>query len=75
MVVLDNIKNSYFRSDNRLLVGIDLEDLIVVETRDAILIANKKSSQKVKCQKVEVIQRFLDLGAITFQLLKEIDGK
>ena len=48
MVVLDNIKNSYFRSDNRLIVGIDLEDLIVVETRDAILISNKKSSQKVK---------------------------
>ena len=48
LVVLDNIKNSYFRSDNRLIVGIDLEDLIVVETRDAILISNKKSSQKVK---------------------------
>ncbi len=48
MVVLDNIKNSYFKSDNRLIVGIDLEDLIVIETRDAILISNKKSSQKVK---------------------------
>jgi len=48
MVVLNNTKNSYFRSDNRLIVGIDLEDLIVVETRDAILISNKKSSQKVK---------------------------
>ncbi len=47
-VVLDNIKNSYFKSENRLIVGIDLEDLIVVETRDAILISNKKSSQKVK---------------------------
>ena len=48
MVVLDNIKNSYFKSENRLIVGIDLEDLIVIETRDAILISNKKSSQKVK---------------------------
>ena len=47
-VVLENTKNSYLRSENRLIVGIDLNDLIVVETRDAILISNKKSSQKVK---------------------------
>ena len=47
-VVLENTKNSYFRSEDRLIVGIDLDDLIVVETRDAILISNKKSSQKVK---------------------------
>ena len=47
-VFLENTKNSYFRSENRLLVGIDLIDLVVVETRDAILISDKKSSQKVK---------------------------
>ena len=47
-VVLENTKNSYIRSENRLIVGIDLNDLIVVETRDAILISDKKSSQKVK---------------------------
>ena len=47
-VVLENTKNSYFRSENRLIVGIDLDNLIVVETRDAILISEKNSSQKVK---------------------------
>ncbi len=47
-VFLENTRNSYLRSENRLIVGIDLNDLIVVETRDAILISNKKSSQKVK---------------------------
>ena len=47
-VILKQTKNSYLRSENRLIVGIDLNDLIVVETRDAILISNKKSSQKVK---------------------------
>ena len=47
-VFLENTKNSYLRSENRLIVGIDLNDLIVVETRDAILISDKKSSQKVK---------------------------
>ena len=84
-VVLENTKNSYFRSENRLVVGIDLNDLIVVETRDAILISNKKSSQKVKnivnylkkikYQKAKRIQRFLDHGVIIFQWQKPIHGK
>ena len=47
-VVLENTKNSFIRSENRLIVGIDLNDLIIVETRDAILISNKNASQKVK---------------------------
>ncbi len=47
-VVIENTKNSYIRSENRLIVGIDLNDLVVVETRDAILISDKRSSQKVK---------------------------
>ena len=47
-VILENTKNSYLRSENRLIVGINLNDLIVVETSDAILISDKTSSQKVK---------------------------
>ncbi len=47
-VMLENTKNSYLRSEDRLVVGIDLSDLIIIETRDSILISNKKSSQKVK---------------------------
>ena len=47
-VILENSKNSYIRSENRLIVGIDLNDLIIVETRDAILISSRRSSQKVK---------------------------
>ena len=47
-VVLENTKNSYFRSEDRLIVGVNLNDLIVVDTRDAILISDKKSSQAVK---------------------------
>ena len=47
-VILENTKNSYLRSEDRLLVGIDLNDLAIIETRDSVLISNKKSSQKVK---------------------------
>jgi len=47
-VFLKNSKNCYLRSEGRLIVGLGLEDLIVVETRDAILISNKSSDQEVK---------------------------
>ena len=45
---LKNVNNCFLRSENRLIVGVDLNDLVIIETRDAILIANKKSSQKIK---------------------------
>ena len=47
-IILEGTKNSYLRSEDRLIIGIDLNNLIVVETRDAILISDKKSSQKLK---------------------------
>ena len=45
---LKNVKNCFLRSESRLVVGVDLNDLVIIETRDAILVANKKSSQKIK---------------------------
>ena len=47
-VILEETKNCYLRSDNRLIVGIGIKDLIVVETNDAVLITSRKESQKVK---------------------------
>ena len=47
-VFLKNSKNSYLRSESRLLVGIGLDNLLAIETDDAILIANKDSSNSIK---------------------------
>ncbi len=47
-VITKDIKNCLIKSDSRLLVGIGLEELIVIETSDAILIAHKRKSQEVK---------------------------
>ena len=47
-VLNKNSNNCYLRSESRLIVGMGLKDLIVVETCDAILIADKNYSQKVK---------------------------
>ena len=47
-VFLNNSKNCYVRSEKRLVVGMGLEDLIIVETSDAILITKSNSDQEVK---------------------------
>ena len=46
--LIHKTKNCYLRSDHRLIVGLGLEDIIVVETNDSILVANKKDSEEVK---------------------------
>ena len=53
-IIIEDTKNCYLRSEERLIVGINLNDIIVVETNDAILVANKDSVQKVK-KTVEVL--------------------
>ena len=47
-VFLDNVKDSYVYSKKNLLVGIDLQDLIIVQTDEATLVANKNRSQGIK---------------------------
>ena len=42
------LKNSYLRSENRLIVALGIEEIIVVETIDAVLIAKKDKTQFVK---------------------------
>ena len=38
---IKDVKNSYLRSENRLLVGLGLRDTFVIETNDAVFVANK----------------------------------
>ena len=47
-VITENVKNSYLRSENRLIVALGIEETIVVETVDAVLIAKKDQTQFVK---------------------------
>ena len=47
-VIHKNSKNCYFRSEDRLIVGLDLENTIVIETNDAILVSNKNSTESLK---------------------------
>jgi mannose-1-phosphate guanylyltransferase/mannose-6-phosphate isomerase len=45
---LINTKNSLIHSDNRLITTIDLEDVMIIDTKDVLMVAKKGESQKVK---------------------------
>jgi mannose-1-phosphate guanylyltransferase len=45
---LINTKNSLIHSDNRLITTIDLEDVMIIDTKDVLMVAKKGDSQKVK---------------------------
>ncbi|MCH1602006.1 MAG: mannose-1-phosphate guanylyltransferase/mannose-6-phosphate isomerase [Luminiphilus sp.] len=47
-VVLHNTQNSYVRSQSRLVTTTGVKDLIVVETADAVMVADRHSVQDVK---------------------------
>ncbi|PCI51823.1 MAG: mannose-1-phosphate guanylyltransferase/mannose-6-phosphate isomerase [Alphaproteobacteria bacterium] len=41
-------KNSYVLAENKLVTTIGVEDLVIVDTKDALLVARKDSSEEVK---------------------------
>ena len=47
-VISEGSRNCYLRSEHRLVVGLGVEDLVVVETDDAVLIADRSQAQNVK---------------------------
>ncbi|MBL0691298.1 MAG: mannose-1-phosphate guanylyltransferase [SAR324 cluster bacterium] len=46
--LLHDVKNCIIHSEKRLVAGIGLEDLIIVDTKNALLIAHKKDVQEVR---------------------------
>ena len=47
-VISKDSNNCYVRSESRLIVGLGIENLLIVETNDAVLIADKNHDQDVK---------------------------
>ena len=46
-VITEKTKNCYLKSEQRIVVGIGIENLIVVDTCDAVLVANRDQSQNI----------------------------
>ncbi len=77
-----NSKNNLIYGHDRHIATIDIEDMIIVDTGDALLISKKGSSQKVK-QVVSEIRKTTDLHNIhltghrpwgTYTILEDSDG-
>jgi mannose-1-phosphate guanylyltransferase/mannose-1-phosphate guanylyltransferase/mannose-6-phosphate isomerase len=55
-VILRDTKNCLIHADKRMIAAVGVEDLVIVETTDAVLVAHKDSAQDVK-KVVEQLQR------------------
>jgi mannose-1-phosphate guanylyltransferase/mannose-6-phosphate isomerase len=51
--MIDEVKNDYIHSEHRLVSVLGLDDIVVVETADAVMVASKDSAQNVK----EIVNR------------------
>ena len=47
-VVLHNSRNSYIRSDEKLVATVGIDDLVIIDTKDALLVAHRDSVQDAK---------------------------
>ncbi|PIE70591.1 MAG: mannose-1-phosphate guanylyltransferase/mannose-6-phosphate isomerase [Deltaproteobacteria bacterium] len=47
-VVLHDVKNSFFHAGSRMIAAVGMEDLVVVETSDAVFISPRERAQDVK---------------------------
>ncbi|PTB98792.1 mannose-1-phosphate guanylyltransferase/mannose-6-phosphate isomerase [Marinobacter sp. Z-F4-2] len=47
-IVTHGTSNSYIRGESRLVAAVGLENVVIVETKDAVLVAHKDSVQDVK---------------------------
>ena len=47
-VLAQNTKDSIIRSEDKLVVSIGLKNVVIVETKDAVLVANSKVLMSIK---------------------------
>lgn len=47
-VIIDDVQDSYIHSEHRLVSAVGVQNLVVVETADTVMIANKESVHKIK---------------------------
>ena len=57
VLALDS-ENSYVRSDDKLVAAIGVKDLVVISTKDAVLVAHKDQAQQVK----QIVNQLAQMG-------------
>ncbi|EGQ8145731.1 mannose-1-phosphate guanylyltransferase/mannose-6-phosphate isomerase [Vibrio parahaemolyticus] len=67
-VLVDNSQSCYINSSNRLIAAIGVEDLVIVDTKDALLVAHRDSVQDVK----NIVSSLKEKDRIEFQQHREV---
>jgi mannose-1-phosphate guanylyltransferase/mannose-6-phosphate isomerase len=67
-VIAVNSTNNYLHSDNKLIAVVGIDNLVVVETKDAILVANKDQVQDVK----SIVNQLKKLGRTEHHIHREV---
>lgn len=58
-VLLSKVKNSYIQAESRLVAAVGMDNVVIVETADAVLVADQANAQSVKeiVQQLELAKR------------------
>ena len=67
-VVALDCRDSYFRSESRLVTAVGLEDCVVIETKDAVLVAPRERAQDVK----KIVDELASAGREETKLGREV---
>jgi mannose-1-phosphate guanylyltransferase/mannose-6-phosphate isomerase len=67
-VLIEDTRNCYLFAQSRLVAAVGLEDHVVIETKDAVLVAPKSRVQDVK----KIVSRLKDLGRSEYSLHREV---
>lgn len=67
-VLLHNTNNSFVRTDGKLVATIGVDNLVIISTKDAILVANKSSVEDVKL----IVERLKDNHRSEWKLNQEV---
>ncbi|MFP6559974.1 mannose-1-phosphate guanylyltransferase/mannose-6-phosphate isomerase [Paraburkholderia sp. B3] len=57
-VLIDDVTDSYIRAEHRMVAAIGVKDLVIIETADALLVAHRDQSERVK----RIVERLSALG-------------
>jgi mannose-1-phosphate guanylyltransferase/mannose-6-phosphate isomerase len=67
-VYIQGTRNTMLVADHRLVVGMGLENMIVIETADAVFVSNKERAQEVK----DIVQRLKADGRSEYQTHRRV---
>jgi mannose-1-phosphate guanylyltransferase/mannose-6-phosphate isomerase len=65
---LHDVKNCYIQGDDRIIAAVGIENLIVIDTPDALLIADKTRSQDVK----QIVGQLKKIGHEAYRLHRTV---